>query len=87
VRSSESPPDRDTDRGFRRGHQHCAERRAAHAITKRPANRIGDAYLADAASSPNVLNRVHQRQLLTALIAVSYMRVEELGFLVGEVVL
>ena len=32
-------------------------------------------------------HRVHQRQLLPALIAVSYMRVEELGFLVGEVVL
>jgi len=30
---------------------------------------------------------IHQRQLLPALIAVSYMGVDEQGFLVGEVVL
>ncbi len=30
---------------------------------------------------------IHQRQPLPALIAVSYMGVEELGFLVGKVVL
>ncbi len=34
---------------------------------------------------PHVLDRVHQRQLLRALIAVSYVGVEELGFLFGEV--
>jgi len=36
---------------------------------------------------PNIVHRVHQRQLLPALITVSYMGVAELGFLVGEVVL
>ena len=34
-----------------------------------------------------ILHRVHQRQLLPTLIAVSYMRVEELGLLLGQVVL
>ncbi len=34
----------------------------------------------------HILHRVHQRQLLPAPIAVSYMRVEELGVLVAEVV-
>ncbi len=36
---------------------------------------------------PHIVHRVHQRQLLVALIAVSYMSVEELGFLLGEAVL
>jgi len=36
---------------------------------------------------PHILHRVHQRDLLPAFIAVSHMRVEELGLLVGEVVL
>ena len=35
----------------------------------------------------DLADRVHQRQLLPALLAVSYVRVDELGFLVGEVVL
>jgi len=35
----------------------------------------------------HILHRVHQRQLLPALMAVSYMGVEELSFLVGKVVL
>ena len=35
----------------------------------------------------HVLKRVHERQLLPALIAVSYVGIEELGFLIGEVVL
>jgi len=34
----------------------------------------------------DILHRVHQLQLLPALLAASYMGVEELGFLVGEVV-
>ena len=33
---------------------------------------------------PNLLHRIHQRQLLPALIAVSYMGVERLGFIRGE---
>ena len=36
---------------------------------------------------PHILHRIHQRQLLPALIAVSHMRVEDLGFLVGKFVL
>jgi hypothetical protein len=35
---------------------------------------------------PRILHHNHQRQLLPALIAVSYMGVEELCFLVAEVV-
>ena len=36
---------------------------------------------------PDILHRVHQRQLLPALIAVSHVGVEESGFFLGEVVL
>ncbi len=35
---------------------------------------------------PHSLHRVHQRQLLPALIAVSHMGVDQMGFLVGEVI-
>jgi len=36
---------------------------------------------------PHILHRVHQRQLLPALITVSYVGVEALGLLIGKVVL
>ena len=36
---------------------------------------------------PHIVYRVHQRQPLSALVTVSYMGVQDLGFLVGYVVL
>ena len=60
--------------------------------TQRPRNELGIrtsgavAYLL-LPHVPRILHRVHQRQFRPALVAVTDMHIEELGFLVGEVVL